>query len=59
MEPTWRDLRLLSRQHIEGYIEWLSQYVKSHTRKDANPNRYKHQSLTAVNQFIRKRLAFL
>ncbi|MGE9752723.1 tyrosine-type recombinase/integrase [Bacillus inaquosorum] len=53
MEPTWKDLRLLSRQHIEGYIEWLSQYVKSHTRKDANPNRYKRQSLTAVNQFIR------
>ena len=53
MEPTWKDLKQLSRQHIEGYIEWLSQYVKGHTRKDANPNRYKRQSLTAVNQFIR------
>jgi hypothetical protein len=27
MEPTWKDLKLLSRQLIEGYIEWLSQYV--------------------------------
>lgn len=53
MEPTWKDLKQLGRQHIEGYIDWLSKYVKGQTRKDANPNRYKRQSLTAVNQFIR------
>ncbi len=52
-EPNWKDLTKLSREHIEGYIDWLSQYVKGNTRKDANPNRYKIQSLTAVNQFIR------
>lgn len=52
-EPTWKDLKMLSRQHIEGYIHWLSGYVKSHHRKDANSNRYKRHSLTAVNQFVR------
>ncbi|MFT8323744.1 MAG: site-specific integrase, partial [Bacillus sp. (in: firmicutes)] len=52
-EPNWKDLTKLSREHIEGYIDWLSQYVKGNTRKDVNPNRYQIQSLTAVNQFIR------
>ena len=52
-EPNWKDLKQLSRKHIEGYIDWLSQYVKGNTRKDANPNRYKIQSLSAINQFIR------
>lgn len=53
LEPTWSDLKVLQRQHILKYIEWLNIYAKeSLINKNANPKRYVATSLSYIQKFL-------
>lgn len=52
-EPTWQDLHLLSRRHIEDYIQYLNEYtVQSLVGKRSNPTRYINYALGVVQNFL-------
>ena len=53
VEPTWDNLNELKRQHIEGYICYINEYVQSNlTRKGANPQNYILKAVTYVDRFL-------
>lgn len=53
LEPAWSDFKVLQRQHILKYIEWLNIYAKeSLINKNANPKRYVVTSLTYIQKFL-------
>jgi len=52
-EPTWQDLHLLSRRHIEDYIQYLNEYtVQNLIGKRSNPTRYINYALGVVQNFL-------
>lgn len=53
LEPTWKDLKLLRRTHIEQYIEHLHEYVKNNLKKrNAHPASYVARSLSYLQKFL-------
>ena len=53
IEPTWNDLKRLSRKHIEQFIEWLHQYVSCHLkRRNAHPESYVSMNISILSKFL-------
>lgn len=53
IQPNWKDLNALKRNHIEQYIQWLHEYTKSNLKnKNANPERYIARSLSYLQIFL-------
>lgn len=53
LEPAWKDLKLLKRNHIEKYIEYLHEYTQTKlTQKSANPELYTKSALSIVQKFL-------
>lgn len=56
LEPNWNDFKMLERNHIEKYIEWLNIYVKNNLKdnngKISNPSKYKIEALNSINKFL-------
>ncbi|PEC48921.1 tyrosine-type recombinase/integrase [Bacillus sp. AFS096315] len=54
LEPHWKDLNGLTRQHIEKYLEYLWHYAKNNLKnKNANPKQFLLSNLTRVYTFIK------
>ncbi|PFK22382.1 tyrosine-type recombinase/integrase, partial [Bacillus cereus] len=53
LEPTWTDLKMLQRYHIEKYIQWLYTYTQNRPpRKGANPQLYVGKGLSILGKFL-------
>jgi integrase len=53
IQPNWKDLNALKRNHIEQYIQSLHEYTKSNLKnKNANPERYIARSLSYLQIFL-------
>lgn len=53
LEPTWKDLKALKREHIEKYIEYLHEYTQTRlTRKNSHPEAYIATSLGYIQKFL-------
>lgn len=53
LEPEWKDLKKLQRQHILNYIQWLHRYANSSiNHRNSNPDGYVRQSLAIVQKVL-------
>ena len=53
LEPSWNNLKILKRFHIEKYIEWLNIYAKNNIkRRNANPKQYIARALSTIKVFL-------
>ncbi|OFD42006.1 transposase [Bacillus sp. MYb209] len=53
LETTWKDLKPLTRAHIEKYIEHLHEYAKNNLKKrNAHPASYVMRSLSLLQKFL-------
>ncbi|MFD6510384.1 tyrosine-type recombinase/integrase [Bacillus sp. NPDC060175] len=54
IESDWNDLKSLTREHIEKYLEFLNQYAKNNLKQvNANPKRYVCKNIGNVNTFLK------
>ncbi|EJS45154.1 tyrosine-type recombinase/integrase [Bacillus mycoides] len=54
LEPDWNDLRGLTREHIEEYLEHLRHYAKSSIKqKNANPKAHIFHNIRVVCKFLK------
>lgn len=55
LEPAWNDLKGLTRQHIEKYVEYLNHYSKNKVKnqKNNNPNDFIFRNISSVSTFLR------
>jgi integrase len=52
LEPTWKDLKKLNREHVLKYIEQLHIKANKIRRKYADPHRYVNENLGVIQKFI-------
>lgn len=53
LEPEWHDLKCLTRQHIEKYLEYIRHYAKTSNKSTKpNPKRYIRHNLGCVLTFL-------
>ncbi|WP_002149243.1 tyrosine-type recombinase/integrase [Bacillus cereus] len=54
IEPDWNDLKSLTREHIEKYLEFLNQYAKNNLKQEnANQKGYVLTCISIVNTFLK------
>jgi integrase len=54
LEPNWSNLNMLTRKHIENYLEYLHYYAKNNLKyKKTNPKQHINDSLKCVYTFLR------
>ncbi|MBT2616302.1 MULTISPECIES: tyrosine-type recombinase/integrase [unclassified Bacillus (in: firmicutes)] len=51
-EPDWNDLKGLTRNHIEKYLEHLHRHAKNIVRKGSNPKQHVLDNVTRVYTFL-------
>ena len=53
LEPTWKDLKTLKREHIEKYIEYLHEHTQTRLkRNNAHPEAYIATALYKLQKFL-------
>jgi integrase len=54
LEPEWNDLKGLTRNHIESYLEHLHHYANNNLRnRNANPKQHMYDNLSDVYTFLK------